>query len=47
MLTAEMFAPIVTAITDNIEVAVPAGLGIFAIIAALNIGIRVFKSFCR
>lgn len=47
MLTAEMFTPIVTSITENIAVAVPAGLGIFAIIAALNIGIRVFKGFCR
>lgn len=43
-LTAEMLQPIATAVTDNLAVVIPVGLGVFGIIAALRIGINVFRS---
>ena len=47
MLTAEMLAPVLTAINDNIAIVVPAGIGVFAVVAALRTGISLFKGLIR
>lgn len=44
MLTAEMLAPVITAVNDNIAVVIPAGIGVFATLRALTVGLGLFKS---
>lgn len=44
MLTAEMLEPVVEAINANIAIVIPAGIGIFATLRALSVGLGLFKS---
>lgn len=47
MLTADMFAPVIKAVTDNIGIAITAGMGVFGLIAAIKAGINMFKSLIQ
>lgn len=43
-LTTEMLEPIAEAVTSNLAVVIPVGLGVFGIITAFRIGINMFRN---
>ena len=45
MITADMLAPITTAVTNNIEVLVPVGIGILGIMIGVNLIPRIVYKF--
>lgn len=45
MITAEMLAPITTAVTNNISVLVPVGIGILGIMVGVNLIPRIVYKF--
>lgn len=45
MITADMLAPITTAVTSNIEVLVPVGIGILGIMIGVNLIPRIVYKF--
>ncbi|MDM8131987.1 MULTISPECIES: hypothetical protein [Clostridium] len=45
MITAEMVAPITTAVTSNVELLVPVGIGIMAIMVGVSLIPRIVYKF--
>lgn len=45
MITAEMVAPITTAVTSNVELLVPVGIGIMAIMVGVALIPRIVYKF--
>lgn len=47
MLTAEMLEPIATAVTTNMALAIPVGVGILSAIVGLGVVLKTIKAFIR